>query len=102
MDAAEDPFEGPVQQGADRAQVAPQRVGVGQQLRGPAQRQTRPRGIVVRAWWHHRYGHGYPFSDPLNRAETNCRWKIRKTMIVGVRITSEPADNSGISVAYWP
>ena len=33
---------------------------------------------------------------------TNCRWKIRKTSSVGVRISSEPAHSSGMSVPVLP
>jgi hypothetical protein len=34
--------------------------------------------------------HSYPFRDPCRRAETKCRWKTTKRMIIGARMSSDP------------
>ena len=46
-----------------------------------------------------RHGAAHPFTEPCRSAVTNWRWKIRKTISVGARISSEPADRSGMLVA---
>ena len=44
----------------------------------------------------------HPLSDPCSSAATKCRWKTKKTMIIGVRISSDPAESSGMLVPHWP
>ena len=47
-------------------------------------------------------GRRQPFSDPWSSAATKWRWKTRKTMSVGARISSDPAESSGMSAPHWP
>src|SRR5690606_29677639 len=44
----------------------------------------------------------HPLTAPWSRAATKCRWKMRNTRSVGVRMSSDPAHSSGMSVPHCP
>ena len=81
---------------AASAEPAGRRRGAARASRASQKSQThlsgRRRGIVA----------AQPFSDPCSRAATKWRWKTRKTISVGVRISSDPAESSGMSAPHCP